>query len=136
MTDIRPELSKKNKYWLERHRYYELKHFCLQYSLWRGIVNSIDGIQGVNFSGRIFSKNISNPTVSAVERREEYLDKMYMVEKTAEETSPELSNYILKAVTEGRSYENMRFYLQMPVCKDGYYEFYRKFFYILDKTRK
>lgn len=26
-TTIRPELSEKNPYWIERHRYYELKHF-------------------------------------------------------------------------------------------------------------
>lgn len=32
-TTIRPELSEKNPYWIERHRYYELKHFCLQYSI-------------------------------------------------------------------------------------------------------
>lgn len=31
-TTIRPEVSKKSKYWIERHRYYELKHFCLQYT--------------------------------------------------------------------------------------------------------
>lgn len=30
-TNIRPELSNKSPYWIERHRYYELKHFCLQY---------------------------------------------------------------------------------------------------------
>lgn len=30
-TVIRPETSKKNKYWIPRHRYHELKHFCLQY---------------------------------------------------------------------------------------------------------
>lgn len=28
-----PELSEKNPYWIERHRYYELKHFCLQYPI-------------------------------------------------------------------------------------------------------
>lgn len=26
-TTIRPELSEKNPYWIEKHRYYELKHF-------------------------------------------------------------------------------------------------------------
>lgn len=29
-TTIRPELSEKNQYWLDKHRYYELKHFCLK----------------------------------------------------------------------------------------------------------
>ncbi len=27
-------LSKKNKYYISKHRYYELKHFCLQYNEW------------------------------------------------------------------------------------------------------
>lgn len=30
-TVIRPEISPKNKYWISKHRHYELKHFCLQY---------------------------------------------------------------------------------------------------------
>ena len=30
-TTIRPELSEKNPYWIEKHRYYELKH--LVYSI-------------------------------------------------------------------------------------------------------
>lgn len=34
-TNIRPELSNKSPYWIERHRYYELKHFCLQYPIWK-----------------------------------------------------------------------------------------------------
>ena len=28
--DIRPEVSQKNPFWIGKHRYYELKHFCLQ----------------------------------------------------------------------------------------------------------
>lgn len=34
-TLIRPELSTKNKYYIDKHRYYELKHFCLQYPEWK-----------------------------------------------------------------------------------------------------
>ena len=34
-TVIRPEISKKNLYWIPKHRYYELKHFCLQYPEWK-----------------------------------------------------------------------------------------------------
>lgn len=40
-TSIRPELSPKNCYWIEKHRYYELKHFCLQYPTWRRKYNSL-----------------------------------------------------------------------------------------------
>lgn len=34
-TTLRAELSEKNPYWIEKHRYYELKHFCLQYPILR-----------------------------------------------------------------------------------------------------
>ena len=33
-TNIRPEISERNPYWISKHRYYELKHFCLQYNGW------------------------------------------------------------------------------------------------------
>ena len=42
-TTIRPELSEKNPYWIEKHRYYELKHFCLQYPIWRKAYSVLDG---------------------------------------------------------------------------------------------
>ena len=32
-VNVRPELSKKNKYYISKHRYYELTHLCLQYAL-------------------------------------------------------------------------------------------------------
>ena len=43
-TTIRPELSEKNPYWIEKHRYYELKHFCLQYPIWRKTYSALDGL--------------------------------------------------------------------------------------------
>ncbi len=42
-TTIRPELSDKNKYWIDRHRYYELKHFCMQYDIWKQAYDIVDG---------------------------------------------------------------------------------------------
>ena len=41
-TTLRAELSEKNPYWIEKHRYYELKHFCLQYPI-SSIVTEIRG---------------------------------------------------------------------------------------------
>ena len=43
-TRIRAELSEKNKYWISRHRYYELKHFCLQYPSWRRTYAALDDL--------------------------------------------------------------------------------------------
>lgn len=37
---IRAEVSEKNPYWIEKHRHYELKHFCLQYPIWKKAYSS------------------------------------------------------------------------------------------------
>ena len=42
-TTLRAELSEKNPYWIEKHRYYELKHFCLQYPIWKKAYAALDG---------------------------------------------------------------------------------------------
>lgn len=34
-TITRPEISESNKYYINRHRYYELKHFCMQYDYFK-----------------------------------------------------------------------------------------------------
>ena len=41
-TVLRPELSPKNKYHIDKHRYYELKHFCLQYPEWKKSYSAFD----------------------------------------------------------------------------------------------
>lgn len=35
-TVIRPEITHSKRYYISKHRYYELKHFCLQYYEWHG----------------------------------------------------------------------------------------------------
>ena len=69
MTDIRPEISKKNKYWISRHRYYELKHFCMQYREWLAEVNNYSGYASADIS-RIggSGKEWSKPTEFAAEK--------------------------------------------------------------------
>ena len=42
MINVRPQLAQDNPYWISRHRYYELKHFCLQYYFWKSKYNEID----------------------------------------------------------------------------------------------
>lgn len=68
-TVIRPELSKSSKYWIDRHRYYELKHF-------------------------------------------------------------------VTGVTSGVSYDFLKSRLDIPCCKETYYDLYRRFFWLLDRERK
>lgn len=137
-TTIRPEVSTKNVYWIERHRYYELKHFCLQYPIWKKAYAGLDGLSKRPADLVLFSKsnNISDPTAKCTEARLFYFERMKMVEQAAIATDAELSSYILKAVTEGISYDHLKARLEIPCCKDTYYNLYRRFFWLLNKERQ
>ena len=102
-TILRPELSPKNKYYIDKHRYYELKHFCLQYSEWKKSYSAFD--------------DTSLP--------------LSMIKHI-----PTLYSYIIKGVIEGKSYTYLKTKLGIPCGRDMYYKRYRKFFWILNKSRE
>lgn len=137
-TTIRPELSEKNKYWIERHRYYELKHFCLQYPIWKKAYIALDGFskQCASLMEITKANGVNSPTERCVEAMAFYFERMQMVEQSAIATDPELTSYILKAVTEGVSYGALKSRLEMPCGKETYYELYRRFFWLLNKARE
>lgn len=136
MSYVRSEISKKNKYWIDKNRYHELKHFCLQYPIWKKECKSLDGYHG-RFLNPITNTNIYSDSISkTVEARFKYLKLMEKVEQAAIKTDPYLASYILKAVTEGYSYNYLRTTLQIPCGKDMYYNRYRRFFWILDSLRE
>lgn len=136
-TKIRPELSEKNKYWISKHRYYELKHFCLQYPIWRKAYIAMSDmiLSSPNFIPMPSNNLPGDPTGEYAIIRANYSEKIKMVEKAAIESDEELSGYILKAVTEELSYNYLKSRLEMPCSKDMYYDRYRKFFWILSKAR-
>lgn len=135
---MRPEISQKSKYWIEKHRYYELKHFCLQYPLWKKTYESLDGTVIYSYDLALISNtNVpGDPTGNCVDLRSLYLDRMKSVEQAAINADPYIASYILKAVTEGYSYTYLKSTLNIPCGRDMYYDRCRRFFWILDKLRK
>lgn len=134
-TLIRAEISQKNKYWIDKHRHYELKHFCLQYPTWKKIYSSIGDITIGNNIMRSRNNSISDPTSKMAMKRLMYKNRIDLVEQAAREADPALYEYILKAVTEGLSFTYLRTKLQIPCGRDMYYDRYRKFFWILSGMR-
>ena len=135
-ADVRPELSKKNKYWIDKNRFYELKYFCLQYPIWKKAYEALDGIKLCSYDlTSIRSNTISDLTGRCVEERSIYFERIHAIEKASIEADPYIANYILKAVTEGYSYNYLKSRLEIPCGKDLYYDRYRRFFWILDQLR-
>lgn len=134
-TVIRADISATNPYYISKHRFYELKHFCLQYPEWKKIAaNEI--YPGHSELGMPRNKTASDPVFDAVARRELCLKKMAMVEQAAIEASGDIYQYLIKSVTKNVSYISLQTSLGIPCSRDYFYERYRKFFWILDRIRE
>ena len=133
MDRQRSRLSEKNPYWIPEHRYYELKHFCLQYPYWQEMYRLYDGFakKTITQYPRHTKFKIS-PTENAAVEAIYYLNNIEMVERCAKDAADDIWEYLLKGVTQGLGYN----YLHVPCCKDVYYDIYRKFFWKLSHTRK
>lgn len=137
-TEIRPELSEKNPYWIGKHRYYELKHFCLQYPIWKKAYNALIGLSSRPNYLDIFVKSgqvHSDPTARCAESRVSFAKRMELVEQAAIGTDGDLYPYILRGVTEGLSYNALKMQYAIPCCREVYYNLYRRFFWLLSKER-
>ena len=136
-TLLRAELSSKNRYWIDKHRYYELKHLCLQYPIWKSAYVAFDN-PSISLSS-IESMPTSNlpgdPTAKRAMMKAYYSEKMKLIEDAAKEADKYLYDYILKAVTEGLSYTYLKSKLDIPCGRDMYYDRYRRFFWILSESR-
>lgn len=137
MERVRNEISTKNPYWISKHRFLELKHFCLQYPEWKREYKSIelmppsDGIVQIHndFAGGSFLENVAF-------RRIELEERMRLVEAAASSTDEYLGPFIFRAVTENAGYTQLRSKCGMACGKDMFYDRYRKFFWLLHQTRK
>ena len=134
MPDLKPELSERSKYWIPKHRYYELKHYCLQYLHWKKLYHSLEFKMEVK-NGEVRSLNEERPVEKLAVIRSDCKRAMELVERTCKDATDELWEYLFKAVTEGLSYLQLQMLYEMPCGKDMYYDVYRKFFYILSQRR-
>ena len=135
-TIIRPELSKNNKYWISKHRYYELKHFCLQYPIWKKAVSEIGNSGTTSTLEWLPSSNLpGNPTANLALMKICYSKNIDLIERLAKESDNLMADYIIKATTEGYSYSYLRYRLGMPYSRDLYYDRYRRFFWLLSQER-
>lgn len=136
-TAIRADISKRNRYYLDKHRYYELKHFCLQYPQWIRERAEISFVRASR-PDRIYipSTGLNRGSEDSAERLAWYDERIGMLERAAKEADPVIGIYILKGVVRDQSYDVLRANEPIPCCRDIYYELYRKFFYILSGLRQ
>lgn len=134
----RAEVSKKNKYYISKHRYYELKHFCLQYKEWEDGIRVLDAwIKNPSDYTMIDAKGLppANPTEKLAVARAYLSKRMSYIDNALSTIDPSIAKYLKIGVTEGVTYDILRI-KGCPCCRDLYYEAYRKFFWKLSTERQ
>lgn len=133
MKNQRSALSPKNKYWIPKFRYLELKNFCLQYPDWKLALKEISLLQ--SHSVVTPTSDPSDPTNKMAVCRLRYEENIQLIESIAELSDPDLAKWIIRGVTENLSYDYLKYQLEIPAGRDMYYDRYRRFFWILDQRK-
>lgn len=133
MKNQRSTLSSKNKYWIPKFRYLELKNFCLQYPDWKLALKEISLLQ--SHSVVTPTSDPSDPTNKMAVCRLRYEENIQLIESIAKLSDPDLAKWIIRGVTENLSYDYLKYQLEIPAGRDMYYDRYRRFFWILDQRK-
>lgn len=146
MPTIRSELSAKNPYAIPKERYLELKHFCAQVPAWRSELREFHTITTSVHTAR--THNASRPTENAaLNERVQMLTHWVMIfEHSIVKSLPrycgECGMLIIRcfeeAVIGNCSYDKLAaLHPDISIVpRDVWYESYRRFFWLLDKSRK
>lgn len=130
------ELSKKNQHYISKHRYLELKHFCLQYPEWVDELRDLDGLVERGGSEIQGDPQSSDPTANTAIRRLELQKNIELIKRAVQETDGSLFYWLFLAVTEERSYTYLHEVKGIPCSRDTFYKRYREFFYVLSQKKK
>ena len=135
---VHPELSRRNPHRLQADRYYELKHYCLQYDRWREEYNASTAPSAARIDGEIHGSGIGDPTESIGIKKASLKSKMELVEQTClDAAGPVLAQFLLIGVTKKNiGYKYLRTVKHIPCGKNYYYKAYHYFFWLLDKRRQ
>lgn len=136
-TVIRPVVSSRNQYKIGKHRYYELKHFCLQYRDWKEQLMILCTDLGIATPRKeaVRANRVSDNTADIAMARSILEKNIELVDAMALAADQELSFYIKKAVTEGVSFVNLKSRYSVPCERDMFYNRYRKFFWLLSRSK-
>lgn len=124
-------------YGISKHRYQELKAFCLQYEEKKNKIRY--GLSSVKNDGAPAGGGVGRPTERQAIDNEQYKRDCIMIEEAAVRADPGIWKYILKSVTLGLPYEFVEYDEEqgkIPMCRSDFYGTRRKFYAILDKLKR
>lgn len=125
------------RYGISKHKFLELKYFCLQYDEWKKELEQLeDTRKSQDTTGQPISHYPGKPTENLAIKRLELSAKCDLIERTARAAGGDLSEYILLGVTrEENTYNRLIQRYRMPCGRNVYYNRRRKFYFYLSEKR-
>lgn len=126
--------SYSGKYRMTKAQYLSAYYFALRYNELVDAYNAgCDTARAITYSDMPKgSLNVTSPVEDAAIDLEKIHDKIQLIEKTARDASSELSDYILKAVTNTDiTYHQLRTLTNIPCGKNMFYNARRRFYWLL-----
>ena len=123
-------------YGISKHRYEELRAFCLQYEEKKNKIKR--GLSGISYNAAPGRSGTGNPTERAAMRNSVYQRDCEMIEQAAIAADPEIYPYIIKSVTEDLPYKFIEYDNVLGRISMGGTEFYarrRLFYHYLDELK-
>lgn len=123
-------------YGISKHRYQELKAFCLQYEEKKNKIRY--GLSSVQNDGTPAGGGVGRPTERQAIDNEQYKKDCLMIEEAAVRANPGIWKYILKSVTLGLPYEFIEYDEELgriPMCRRDFYGTRKKFYAILNELK-
>ena len=132
---MRPELSRKSKYYVPKNLYRQCLYFCRQYPEWKKELSHYDSATKaiVYDNDRIMTGNLGDSTASIAMRRYVIEQKKQLVDDTVFETAHGvMQKWLLQGVTMDLSAQQL-INRGMPCGRKMYYSMRREFFWRLSK---
>ena len=131
MPNIRSKFSTTSKYYISKHAFLAVLHYCMMYQEWLAEYKSSAGLRGVQSGSG--SSGVGDPTASQAIRLKELSDKIDLIERTAYDAEPAIASYLLRGVTiEGMTFDRLKG--QGMACeRKMYYDRRRKFYWLMSK---
>ncbi len=123
-------------YGISKHRYQELKAFCLQYEEKKNKIRY--GLSAVQSDGQPKAHNTGSQVENQAIENANYQRDCEMIEQAAIKTCPDLYRYIIKSVSLGLAYEHVEYDEKagrIPVGKTDFYAYRKLFYYNLHKLK-
>lgn len=136
MTTVRP-VTKRSRWAIPKHAFYTAYHFALQYNDLRKEYQSNCELTSVVYDGMPKGNSLASTTEKMAIKNAQIKKKIDIIEQAAYEADPEISKWILYAVTtEGATFDYLYLARGIPCSRNTFYDRRRKFYYILDKKLK